>query len=225
MVIGALARDLNLETPAVRATRDIDVAVPTADVDDYRAITSRLPHQRSDALHRFRIDGVEVDVIPFGPIACRERVDFPGVTLDVMGLRAAWEASSQVEVGEGIAVRVASASALCCLKIIAWRDRHVDTPKDAIDLVALLDASSYGERLDMLEQDETGLLACDYVWHQAGAYRTGRLAREALDSDTISQRCDILAANLLRIVGDSGASTRWAEELLSAFLLGMGSDA
>ncbi len=78
-------------------------------------------------------------------------MDFPGAILDVMGLSAAWEASVQAEVGEGIAVRIASASALCCLKIIAWRDRHADTPKDAIELVALLDASPYGERLDMLE--------------------------------------------------------------------------
>ena len=78
IVIGALARDLVAYLPrqesAPRATKDIDIALRTSTLDEYRELTRGL-EKLSSADHKFRIAGYEVDIVPSVASSSRVRSD------------------------------------------------------------------------------------------------------------------------------------------------------
>lgn len=87
LVIGALARDLVAYLPrqasAPRATKDIDIALRTSTLDEYRELTRGL-EKLSSAEHKFRISGYEVDIVPFGGLEQQGEVRFPDAVLEVV---------------------------------------------------------------------------------------------------------------------------------------------
>lgn len=89
-----------------------------------------------------------LDIVPFGGIEKHDarEIGWPpdeAIRMNVAGFAEALRAAIDVELAPGLNVLVASLPALAMLKIIAWRDRHAENARDAIDLRFLL--ATYAE--------------------------------------------------------------------------------
>lgn len=183
LVVGAAARDLVIHAPQksdpVRATHDIDIAVAVRADEQFAALARHLP-RKGKALHKFVVLGVEVDIVPFGGIEQQRVVRFADDhLLDVNGLQEAHDTSIRVRMPQGTEVRVASAPAQTALKVLAWRDRHHNNPKDGLDLRVILTALSEDPFVDEVWEDGPALDATDDDIIAAASFHYARIAAEA----------------------------------------------
>lgn len=153
---GATARDIVLThlhgIDPERATVDIDIGVSIEAWANHAALRERLIatgvfSERRDQPHRlyYRETGAEqmyLDIVPFGGIQnAANEITWPpddAIRLNVSGFPEALQAALHVEIDAGFAVPVASLPSLAMLKILAWRDRHHESRKDATDLFVLM---------------------------------------------------------------------------------------
>jgi predicted nucleotidyltransferase len=155
MVVGAAARDILIRhvvgSAPQRATSDIDIAVAVASWADIDRLTEGT-HRADRSAHKFVVRGVEVDIIPFGPIESDERtITWPDDhRMHVFGFREALSAAVQVKLPGELVVAVASLPAQSILKVLAWRDRRYQSRRDAIDLKTILCAYREGPYLEEL---------------------------------------------------------------------------
>lgn len=181
LIIGAAARDLVVHGPtsvrSPRATLDVDVAI-AVDRAGFEAFTHGWPSVRGSE-HSFLVCGVEVDVVPFGPIEARRSVVFDDAhVLDVTGLSEAAATAVDVLLPGGLEVRAASLPAQAALKVLAWRDRQARTPKDARDLREILEVAAELPYVNDVWADDLALERAEYDIFLAAAFRVGRLAAE-----------------------------------------------
>src|SRR5699024_12452267 len=95
------------------------------------------------AAHQFSVHVFEVDVIAFGGNESARAVKFcDGSVFDATGIAEAHSTSVSVRFPRETEVQVASPAALTALKILAWRERYADNPKDALDLATIFTAMS-----------------------------------------------------------------------------------
>lgn len=248
---GALARDLILlhvfGKDTGRATRDVDLGIC---IDDWGKLDSlkvslisggnfteqakfahRLIYRATDTSF-----GIPLDLLPFGGVESSDATIAwpPGmdIVMNVAGFSEARTSALMVEVAEGVVVPVTSLPSLAVLKLIAWRDRHLETAKDATDF--LLIARNYHDagNTDRLYETESALLqATDFDPDMAGAMLLGKdaaaicLSSTAQSIETIltgSQLRQHLIDQILRATlssGDDDSSSR-VERTLEAFQRG-----
>lgn len=210
---GALARDLMLwhvhGQSTGRATRDVDLGLHLTDWAAFSAIKDQLLaqgsfHPQPGVAHRLMYrpadmpHGVPLDLLPFGAVASSQAtIAWPpehAVVMNVAGFAEAHRAAVDVELDGALVVRVASLPSLAVLKLIAWRDRYLDTSKDATDF--LLITRRYADAGNMDRLYETGaalLLASDYDPDLAGAMLLGQDAAAATTQAITAQAvADIL---------------------------------
>ena len=153
-VVGATARDIALRMLDVdvqlRGTLDLDVAVSLEQWEQFQRLSEILQcHHfiKAPEQQRFRYVGEDgcngyiVDIVPFGGIAVEERVAWPPEGSPVMSVRCfndVMKAADTVRVESGYSFRMASLSGQFLLKLDAWQDRHLQTKKDADDMVYIL---------------------------------------------------------------------------------------
>ncbi len=224
LLIGAAARDLVVHGPvnqtAVRATLDVDVAVAVSGRGDFEAFTSGLESMRG-AQHKFKVLGIEIDVVPFGGIEKERSVTFSdGHLLDVSGIAEAAQTAVAVRLPGGTEVKVASLPAQAALKILAWRDRRSDSTKDAHDLQSILTAASEGPYEDATWEDPRALEATEADILLAGPYRAGYLAAAPFTPEHAVAVTDVLDDLRLRqaLAKDMGSPS--SLEILEAFRAG-----
>ncbi len=196
MLVGATARDIALaaeghEAP-LRATNDVDIAVVVADAAAFERLVADLAPVPAGGVHKFLINGVEVDIVPFGGI---ERVDrtivWPdGSTMNTLGFAESLESALELVLPGGRRMRVASIPAQTAFKVFAWADRGHWTNRDAVDLRVLLQSYSAGDRLDHIYADDSLAVLADYDFdvRLAGAYWLGVDVRLDLGNQ-VAQRC------------------------------------
>lgn len=215
---GALARDLILlhvfGKDTGRATRDVDLGICIDDwakLDTLRAslvqgssftvqakVTHRLIYRQAEDSF-----GIPLDLLPFGGV---EQADGtiawpPGmeIVLNVAGFAEAHASALRVEVAAGLVVLVASLPSLAVLKLIAWRDRHLETPKDATDFLLIARHYADAGNFDRLYETESGLLqAADFDPELAGAMLLGKDALAVASAATAQTITDILTEPGLR---------------------------
>lgn len=137
-LVGAGARVLGFDRKwrvrGARATLDWDFAVRAENWEHWSALTARLVQGQpacfrvGDQAHRFRhVDGGVLDLVPYGGLESP-----PGVILwpdearmSVLGFRESDGLCEFVDVGEGLAVPVATVPSLALLKLHAYRDRRL----------------------------------------------------------------------------------------------------
>lgn len=209
---GALARDLMLwhvhGQNTGRATRDVDLGLHLTDWAAFSALKDLLLAQgrfqpQEDVAHRLMYlpagmsHGIPLDLLPFGALeGPQATIAWPpehAVVMNVAGFAEAHRAAVDVALNDTLAVRVASLPSLAVLKLIAWRDRHLETAKDATDF--LLIARRYAEagNMDRLYEAEAALLqACDFDPDLAGAMLLGRDAAALVQGATAQAVTDIL---------------------------------
>lgn len=104
-----------------------------------------------------------------------------------------------VEVADGFCVPVASLPALAVLKLIAWRDRHLETTKDATGFLLIARHYHDAGNTDRLYETESALLqATDFDPAMAGAMLLGKDAAAICFVDTAQSIETVLANHQLR---------------------------
>ncbi|WP_447004387.1 hypothetical protein ACRAKI_32950 [Saccharothrix isguenensis] len=117
-----------------RRTRDIDIAAEVDSWDEFDSLVRGLDRQ-GNSVHEFIVEGTEVDVVPYGGIEQDDRtVMWPDDhAMNVLGFREAVDTAQTVLLPDGVVVKIPSIPALALLKLFAWRDRHRDDTRDALD--------------------------------------------------------------------------------------------
>lgn len=153
MVIGASARDIILDAwniSPIRATRDVDLAIEIASWERFDELKEALIRAGS-----FQPDGMmqrllfeerlPIDLVPYGALEeADSEISWPpdhSVHMSVVGMNDVFESSLSLpltEASDAPEIKVASATGIVILKILAWEDRKLRTPKDAEDLYFVL---------------------------------------------------------------------------------------
>lgn len=249
---GALARDLILQhvfgKNTGRATRDVDLGIC---IDDWGRLDALRTHliqsgsfvSKTGMAHRLiyrppeHTFGIPLDLLPFGRI---ERPDGtiawpPGmdIVLNVAGFAEARTSALMVQIAADLVVPVASLPSLAVLKLIAWHDRHRETPKDATDFLLIARHYADAGNLDRLYETESPLLqVADFDPELAGAMLLGKDAARVCSPSIAKTVTGILADGpyrrlidqLLRttqLAGDDAATAR-VEKFVDAFFYGFG---
>lgn len=201
LIVGAAARDLVIharqQREPVRATEDIDIAVAVRVGDQFSQLARRM--EKKHAEHKFEVLGVEVDVVPFGGLERERTIRFDDDhVLDVTGLLEADATAIPVTMPQGTVIRVASAPAQTALKVLAWRDRHLENPKDGLDLRLILAAMAEDPFVDEVWDDHEALDETDSDIFAAASYHYARLAAQPFTESDGSAVMDVLSDQRLR---------------------------
>lgn len=224
LVVGAAARDLTIHARQanmpVRATEDIDIAVAVRTGEDFAHLSERL-ERRGAPLHRFEVFGIEVDIVPFGGVEVGRRVRFADDhLLDVTGLQEAYSTSVAVRMPRGSELQVASPAMQTALKVLAWRDRHHDNPKDGVDLRVILSAMSEEPFVDDVWDDDEALSSTDDDIITAASYHVARRAAAAFAPQDGQAVLDVLSDPGNRAALGRDMRSVLAPDLLDAYARG-----
>ena len=149
--------------------------------------------------------------------------------MNVAGFSEARTSALMVEVAAGLVVPVTSLPSLVVLKLIAWRDRHLETPKDATDFLLIARHYADAGNFDRLYETESELLqAVDFDPELADAMLLGKDAAAVCSDSTAHTVTDILADELLQqrlfdqllratLSSGVGADTPRVEQFINAF--------
>lgn len=151
-IVGATARDILLTNLygliPERKTMDIDIAIAISDWEEFEIIERELPQREyfekdSCQKQRFIYKGFyAIDVIPFGKIAQKDgNIYWPPdgvIAMSVSGFPEIAAATISVSIDNEFAIKVSSLSGFFLLKLMAWKDRHLYSAKDAYDIALIL---------------------------------------------------------------------------------------
>lgn len=186
-VIGATARDIILDIygeKTGRATQDLDIAIAVSNWDLYEEIElgilkiegfSKDNHFRQRFLY---LDSFNLDIVPFGAISEEDdKIFWPpheDIAMSVLGFSEVNESTHRVLVDDDLEIHVASLAGIFLLKIVAWKERHIESTKDADDIGFIINNyfSINGDRI--YEENSDLLQADDFDTHSAGARLLGR---------------------------------------------------
>lgn len=152
-IVGATARDILLTNLygliPERKTMDIDIAIAISNWEEFEIIERELPQRKyfekdSYQKQRFIYKGFyAIDVIPFGKIAQKDgNIYWPPdgvIAMSVSGFPEIAAATISVSIDNEFDIKVSSLSGFFLLKLMAWKDRHLYSAKDAYDIALILD--------------------------------------------------------------------------------------
>lgn len=208
---GATARDIVLThvygIDPERATADVDIGVCIEAWANHAALKRRLMEtgaftERRGQAHRldFReangLGQMYLDVVPFGGIQDgANEIAWPpddAIRLNVSGFAEALGAAWLVDIDAGFSVPVASPASLAMLKILAWRDRHRESRKDASDLFILI--RWYFEAGNQERVYEEALDLMEHYGYDAGLAASELLGRDTARIASVCTRAQIIEA-------------------------------
>jgi len=212
MLVGAQCRNL-LHSRLVggaplRRTNDTDVAIAISDWHQFDQLCDRFDPEGKSG-HRFRINGILTDVIPFGDVEVPQGTSShpPGdVTMNVRGFQDAFVRADQLTVADGLSIKIPQVEGYATLKTHAWLDRSADGEyRDGPDLALAV----YWLYMDTdLLYHEANIWALELHSHElrhAAAALLGSSMRQGLsadEQDALSTR--IATANVDRLAHNFG---------------------
>lgn len=251
-IAGALARDLLLvhvhgfDVP--RPTRDVDVGIALGNWEDFERVKSRLG--RTGAFspvaampHRLCFSsapdsrGIPLDIVPFAGVQEPDgTLRWPperAVVMDVTGFEEALASAERLLISENLVVPVASLPGQALLKLAAWLDRRNETPRDAVDLLALFRRYGDAGNMERLYDEKPGLLVvADFDVERAGAALLGEDVRAMAMSRSYEKLSKAFAspaiqdAFLMHVVSGMAATEddrlERAQVLIHSFFTGFG---
>ena len=208
LLVGAAARVLLCDEVLSidgRATKDWDFGVRVEDWPQFDALREALlatSFRPDPAEHRLRhVSGLRVDLVPFGgPEGADRCVEWPRsrFRMDVTGFREADEDGREIELADGLSVRVVTLRGLLVLKAIAYEDRRGHgIEHDLGDLDFIL---RHADRL--LEESRVFDLAGDALragrleYVDAAAYCLGRDVGRGFGHRAVTKALETVAARL-----------------------------
>ena len=211
-MIGATARDIILsgiynQTPG-RKTYDLDIAIAIPDWNKFDEISQGIENidgfqKSTKQKQRFIYQKIYMlDVVPFGEIAKEDNNIYwpPEEThaMSVIGFSEIARQTLKIEVDNSFTIYVATLPGIFILKLVAWRDRKLETNKDADDIAFII--SNY------LEINELRAATENYDIYEVDGFSTfisggtllGRDAREILKTnpEILTEFIGILRAEL-----------------------------
>jgi predicted nucleotidyltransferase len=152
-VIGAAARDIVLGgihgRKTKRQTNDLDIAIMIADWHKFENLAAGLcsmPEFKRSGKQKQRFiykDDLQLDIVPFGDIAQSDKnIYWPpdgSPAMTISGFIEMAKTALSVTIDGKLKIYVASIPAILILKLYAWRDRCMQTNKDADDMALLIE--------------------------------------------------------------------------------------
>lgn len=174
-VIGAMARAIVLEycygIQPGRTTRDLDIGVEVAGWDEFQQLFTKLvatgEFVETSNPHGLRTDFCQLHIVPFGAISSdRRTITWPPeheVVMTIVGFEEAYESAIALRLSDKpvLEVKMPTIPGMVLMKIISWNDRYPERPKDAEDLLFLMDHYSEAENDERLYREETELLQAE----------------------------------------------------------------
>jgi predicted nucleotidyltransferase len=238
-LVGASARDFLLKhcygIEPLRMTRDIDLGVHVDSWEHFNRLTQALiatgKVSSTKQPQRFQFDSILIDIIPFGPIADKDRrVSWPPehqIFMSLVGFEEAYEHSITVRLSSApeLDVKLASLPGLALMKIISWREKYPERRRDAEDLFLIM--SKYelaGGRERLYEEQQSLLKEEEFDTRRASIRLLGRDMAKISDSDTLRAVKAILDAETgeqsqYRLVSSIIASSSVSDEKFEDVLL------
>ena len=167
-----MASDILLEfCHAIRpagGTRDLDIGVEVAGGVEFQRLSEGLlatgKFNATREPQAFRAGAFRVDIVPFGGISKGEgRISWPPeheVSMSTMGFEETYESAMILRLSDQpvIDVKVPTIPGLALMKIISWHDRYPERPKDAEDLLFLMDHYAEAGNEERLYEKEDEIL-------------------------------------------------------------------
>ncbi len=194
---GAFARDLLLvhvhgfDVP--RPTRDVDIGIAVLSWSDFDRLKNTLTETQKFSIvdgvaHRLIFKatdssrGIPLDIVPFSGVEeSGGTLRWPpdrSVVMNVMGFEEALAKAEQLRISDDNVVPVASIPGQALLKLAAWLDRRLTTPRDATDLSMLFRRYGDAGNMNRLYDEKPNLLeAADFDIERAGAKLLGEDVR------------------------------------------------
>lgn len=187
MLVGAQCRNL-LHSRLIggaprRRTNDTDVAIALSDWSQFLELRERFDSQGSSG-HRFRINGILTDIIPFGEIEAPTGTSShpPGYSaMNVRGFQDAFVRADRLPITSELEIKIPLVENYAVLKMHAWLDRSANGDyRDGEDLA--LSVHWFFSDTDFLYQDTSiwALELHDHEQRRAAAALLGAAMREAL---------------------------------------------
>lgn len=218
MLVGATARDVLLThvfgLEVRRATHDVDFAVAVKDWEQFEALRARLVARQSfkdggRAKQRLYYKGdkgeydYHIDLVPFGAISNgSNEIAWPPelkTIMNVAGYDDVLAAAELVQFSPGFIQKVVSIAGLAILKIVAWSDRGRVDPKDAHDLVHIMDSYANAGNFDRVYEVEGVIEAGDHDPDIAGVYLLGLDIRQVASANTLDVLKQIIERDFDRL--------------------------
>lgn len=216
-IVGASARDFILEhcynIKSPRMTEDIDLGVEVADWDKFNKLSETLlstgKFSKAPEKQRFLFRDVFIDIVPFGPIAGKDKkISWPPeheIFMNILGFEEAYEYSITLRLGSKpeLDIKFPTLSGLAIMKIISWKEEYPERKTDAEDLLFIMknyevagnEERLYGQALSLLEEE-------DFDTRLAGIRLLGRDIAKISDSQTLKAVKEILE-------GETGEQSRY----------------
>lgn len=174
-VVGAAARDIVLNhchaIRSYRLTRDLDIGVEVAGWDEFRRLYEALIATGSFCAdrepYRLMYGRFPVDIVPYGGVSPdNQTISWPPdhqVVMSIMGFQEAYDYGITVRLSDDptLDVKVPTIPGMVMMKLISWNDRYPARPKDAEDLLFLMDHYAEAGNLDRLYEAEVELLQAE----------------------------------------------------------------
>jgi predicted nucleotidyltransferase len=198
-VVGAMARDIVLvfghAIRAARGTRDLDIGVEVAVWEEFQRLSEGLlatgKFNATPEPQAFRAGVFRVDIVPFVGISKGGgRISWPPeheVSMSTMGFEEAYASAMTSRLSDHpvLDVKVPTIPGLALMKVISWHDRYPERPKDAEDLLFLMDHYAEAGNEDRLFERENKILETEgFDFTMAGIRLLGRDMAEMANDKT-----------------------------------------
>ena len=229
MLVGATARDILLThvfgMDTRRATYDVDFAVAVKDWDHFNSLRTALiargtfqagtQQQHLNYQTQYSDWPYHLDLVPFGGVSQgTNEVAWPPdmkIIMNVAGYDDVLAAAELVRFASDFVGNV-SLPGLAILKLVAWSDRGRTNPKDAQDLIGLMDSYTAAGNFDRVYDEESIIAAADYDPDLAGVYLLGKDIRRVASAGTIDVLNDIIDRDYDRLKREMARTMRYRED-------------
>ena len=227
-IIGAKAKEFFLEhvhgLDLRRYTKDLDFGVSLTSWQDLSSLKAELiaghGFESTNQVQRVRFRDINIDLVPFGPIAGSKRTLLwppdESRRMTTAGFEEAFRSSPHVKISASpeLIVRVCSLAGLVVLKMISWRELYPERGRDAADILEIMDGYVHVYGLDRLYSAEQELLIEERFDSKLAAIRllgrdvarivsptTGRSILSILDEESGEESKRKLAVHMARETG------------------------
>jgi predicted nucleotidyltransferase len=174
-VVGATARDILLNhchaIRSFRQTRDLDIGIEVAGWEEFMQLSEALIGTEKFAAcrepYRLMYGRFPVDIVPYGGVSSDNgTISWPPdhhVVMSIMGFQEAYNFGSTVRLSDDplLDVKIPTIPGMIMMKLISWSDSYPKRPKDAEDILFLMDHYAEAGNLDRLYGDEVKLLQAE----------------------------------------------------------------
>lgn len=157
--------------PMARISGDMDMAIAVSNWQQFadlkqalcqQAPFSEKPNQPHKLIYRPKQGlPLPVDFVPCGGVEQNGQILWPpdqSIKMNSAGFLEAVQHAELLQIELGLTVAVASLPSIALLKLLAWRDRHLQNSKDAADLAILAQRYEMADNLTRLYNDHGDLL-------------------------------------------------------------------